>query len=120
MISPLAITLALAFWTPYHGGQPIPCTADDVTVISVQAMPDGRPADGWAYRGPGRCAINIYAGVGDRPIGEQCSILAHEWGHAWFDLPDSNNPNNVMTQSYIVPAACTLPAPHRRRSTLHR
>lgn len=106
MISLTAIALALAFWTPYNGGQPIPCTAANVHPVPVQATPDGRPADGYAYRGVGGCDIYIYVGVGDYPIDLQCSILAHEWGHAFFDLDESNDPNNVMTQSYIIPRAC--------------
>lgn len=124
MISVAAVALALAFWAPYNGGQPICPDGVSITTYAPGQGPEANPyANGWAIRGNG-CAINVSTEVPRHGDAVTCAIIAHELGHARMGLPDSLDPRNVMADipgAYItIPAACSPPVVSRGRQTRSR
>lgn len=109
----MAITLALAFWAPYNDGQPV---CPDGVQITLYAVSDGLPmypdASGWSYPGIG-CSINVREDMAtEQPQRVQCAVIAHELGHAVFDLPDTTEQGNVMGNTngiMTIPSACEPP-----------
>jgi hypothetical protein len=121
MLSGTAIALALAFWAPVNGGQQIPCSAADIhrygnvpTEVANAGLPTN--ADGYAFTQDAdgnllapHCDIYIADAVDAFGIGQQCAILAHEWGHAWMQFGHSPDPTNVMYETAAVTARCQPP-----------
>lgn len=108
-ISTLAVLAALAFWTPYNDGQRLPCSAHDVMVYPTGQPLAEVPANSLGYAplfGQRTCAIAVSDDLYHRSDADQCRILAHEWGHAWFGLDHSSDPANVMAVDPPVPGAC--------------
>lgn len=113
MIAPLAITLALAFWTPYAGGQPV-CPQG---VQIIQMAPDLIAAgnDGYSWMGTQTCSIQINLKTIDRyTIPEQCALVAHELGHNLFALEHQDRTiMDPSTDTRPVPGACYPPRVHK-------
>lgn len=125
MIAPLALTLALAFWTPAGGVNPCP---DGVNILPV---PEVNPytgvslagADGWAVYGIG-CEIHLAPEVETYPIPIQCGVIAHELGHSLHRFPDEDEhaPNimNGFTSTRPIPGICYNAQPAQARSVVHK
>lgn len=118
MISPVVIAAALSFWAPYNGGQ-IPC-AQGINIqevlpsmITQEAQP-GRTLYGYAYYGH---SCNIYLNTKPflrLPEKDQCFVISHEIGHAYFALRHSNDPTNVMyAAKENIPSNCL---PRKRKA----
>lgn len=128
MISPVAIALALAFWTPYSGA-PLPCTAANVHAYDV--APAGVPVDALGYGpqpGYPSCDVWVNNYIDAMSVEQQCGIIAHELGHTWMMLGHSDDPRNVMHYDAPVPGACRPPVPpkptpkkrkHREAASTH-
>lgn len=119
MISTVAITLALAFWAPYAGGQPVCPTGVTVTpVLSSQSPSPAAPGlvtEAWATYGEG-CKIHVVLRlVSKYPVPKQCALVAHELGHSLFGL--DHQPGTIMdgsSDSRPIPGVCY---PKRRKHT---
>jgi hypothetical protein len=109
MIAALAVSLALAFWSPYHGGPVCP------NGVQVQYYQGDRSQAGWSYIGTDDCVINVNQWVTQETIPFQCAVVAHELGHNVFGLEHSSDPNNVMYPYVVTPGACYPPKKARFR-----
>lgn len=111
MISPVAITLALAFWTPTVGHNPCP---DGVNVQPLSAELDAPNADGGAswFRVAdtgavvGSCTIRIGAIADSYSVPKQCALVAHELGHALFGLDHAEGIMWPYSDTRPIPAKC--------------
>jgi hypothetical protein len=97
MIAPLAIALALAFWTPINGGAN-PCPDG----VNIQPLASAE-WDGLATFDAG-CTIQIRDSASQYPLPQQCALVAHELGHSVFAL--GHEPGTIMD-----PATATRPIP---------
>lgn len=124
MISLLAVSMALAFWTPINGGAPI-CNNDPAQVqvsyyhevpVDVVARGVAPGSAGYADVGGG-CVIALRDDVPTWPVDEQCDVVAHELGHGALGLQHVDDPANVMFagDGGVVPAACVPPEPRAVR-----
>lgn len=108
MLSPIAVTLALAFWTPINGGVN-PCP-DGVQIDPLPEVAVELQADGFATFGVG-CTIDIGSPAESYPVPAQCALVAHELGHAVFSLPHEDGTiMDPYTSNRPIPGAC-YPAP---------
>lgn len=111
MISAVAVSLALAFWTPYNDGQPV--CPDGVSIHHVTFYGTAGSVPGLAYtlRENGQLVPNCNVYIDPtfqhlrRPM--QCAFVARALGAAWFGLPASSDRRNVMYgRGWVVPGAC--------------
>jgi hypothetical protein len=100
----LAVTLALAFWAPYHDGPVCPQGVQ----IQYQHYATAHQA-GWSYMGSDDCVIELAYWTRKVPMEQQCAYIAHELGHNVFDLDHSSDPRNIMYYIPPVPRACYRP-----------
>jgi hypothetical protein len=103
VISPIAVSLALAFWAPMSppGG-----ACPDGVVIHERAAPPmqvvvhdrttGLNSLAWTYIGTGTCELWTTRQLERATVPRQCQSVAHEIGHARFGLDHSSAPNNIM------------------------
>jgi hypothetical protein len=115
MIAPLAVSLALAFWAPYNGGQPV--CPNGVQITYAQPGPGVSTGEVDQVPNPS-CAMRIRADIADQTIPYQCMIVAHELGHAAMGLPDSLASGNIMYGPMAIPGSC-YPRRRHRSSVTH-
>lgn len=106
----LAISLALAFWAPYHLG---PVCPQGVTIQYENFVPDHA---GQVVVGAGDCVIELAYWTLRRPYSEQCAYVAHELGHNVFNLEHSSDPDNIMFPHPPTPGACYIRKARSKRA----
>lgn len=107
----LAVTLALAFWTPYS---PEPVCPQGVQVISynyggLYTIDNGlrvRPTrDTYAFTSLDTMSCIVWMNVRVRTVPEACVYIIHEIGHNWFGLRHTTE-RNVMNEHPYIPGIC--------------
>lgn len=106
MISATAVTLALAFWAPYNGGQPV-CPGgvhvERAAYGATQAYV-GRHDDGSLVP---QCDMYAAPWIASLPRAEQCAWVARNIGATFFGLGASNDRRNIMySRKWVTPGAC--------------
>lgn len=98
----LAISLAIAFWTPYATE---PICPQGVHVIQVTpaksyAYPGGKktlmPHDALGMSGMGAKSCYIWLSKYVKDTESKFRVIAHEIGHDWFGLDHSQDKTNIM------------------------